>query len=431
MQTALALLVVGLLVFLAHLFTGIFARTRVPDVLWLFGIGVALGPVLHVVEPESFGDVGPVFTTIALVFILFEGGTDLHLDALKAAWRDTVSLTTLNFVASAAATATVLYLHTDLGAMLSVATGAIVGSTSTAVIASLAKRLAMQAPAAAVALMESAVGDVFTLVIPIALLEAQQTAKMDPGGVSVQLVVSFVVAVALGAGGAFTWSLLLRRVRTLQNGMCTTPAFLFFLYGLVEMLGGSGPVAALAFGIVLGNAALLTPAVLVPYVDRREQALTGTEKAFFSEAVFLLRTFFLIYAGLSIRFDDAALLALGAVITGVLFVIRIPVVALSVSRRTTARDASFMAVMIPKGLGAAVLATVPVQMGVEGGAVIQTVVFSVILASTLLTTVLVFLVGRTPLGQAYEAMFRTFGFAAAAPPPAGDAPPAANASGSG
>jgi potassium/hydrogen antiporter len=410
LQTAVAMLFVGLLIFLAHLFAGLFARTRVPDVLWLFAIGLALGPVLGIVTPGSFGIAGPVFTTVTLVFILFEGGTDLKFDALEDAWKDTVTLTTLNFVASTAITATALHVCTDLGVLLSVATGAIVGSTSTAVVSSLSRRLAMRPAAAAVALMESAVGDVFTLAIPIALLDAWRTTEVDTGGVAVQLVVSFLIAVAMGVAGAFVWSLLLHRVRTLQNGMCTTPAFVFFVYGVVELLGGSGPVAALTFGIVLGNAELLTPSFLVPRTDRRDRALTGPEKAFFSEAVFLLRTFFLVYAGLSIRLDDRELLLLGFAITVMLFAVRVPVVALSLSRRTTARDASLIAVMVPKGLGAAVLATIPLQMGVAGGDVIQTVVFAVILASTLLTTVLVVLVDRTPVGRVYESFFAACGF---------------------
>ena len=38
--------VVGGIVFLAHLFTGIFSRTKIPDVLFLITIGICLGPIL-------------------------------------------------------------------------------------------------------------------------------------------------------------------------------------------------------------------------------------------------------------------------------------------------------------------------------------------------------------------------------------------------
>ena len=64
MHVATNIFVVGLLVFVAHAFIGIFSRTRVPDVLFLTIIGILLGPVFHLVKPENFGAVGPVFATV-------------------------------------------------------------------------------------------------------------------------------------------------------------------------------------------------------------------------------------------------------------------------------------------------------------------------------------------------------------------------------
>lgn len=61
MQTAISIVFVGALVFLAHFFSAIFSRTKIPDVLWLFSIGIVLGPVLEIVTPASFGILGPVF----------------------------------------------------------------------------------------------------------------------------------------------------------------------------------------------------------------------------------------------------------------------------------------------------------------------------------------------------------------------------------
>ena len=100
---------------------------------------------------------------------------------------------------------------------------------------------------------------------------------------------------------------------------------------------------------------------------------------------------------------------LGAAITGFLFLIRIPVVRISVPRSTSPKDASYMATMIPKGLGAAVLASLPAQQGVEGGEIIQSVVFSIILCSTVGTTILTFLVDRTFVARIYAWIFCILG----------------------
>ena len=66
-DTAIIVAVVGGLVFLAHLFSGIFSRTRIPDVLLLIIIGIALGPASGLISPAHLGAVGPVFVNITLI----------------------------------------------------------------------------------------------------------------------------------------------------------------------------------------------------------------------------------------------------------------------------------------------------------------------------------------------------------------------------
>ena len=53
------LMAVGGLAFLAHLFQFAFQRFRVPDTLWLIGIGLVVGPLTQWVQPQDFGIVGP------------------------------------------------------------------------------------------------------------------------------------------------------------------------------------------------------------------------------------------------------------------------------------------------------------------------------------------------------------------------------------
>jgi NhaP-type Na+/H+ and K+/H+ antiporter len=78
LSVAAMLMAVGGLVFLAYLFQSAFQRFRVPDTLWLIGIGLVAGPVTHWLQPKDFGIVGPALTAIALAVILFEAGLDLR-----------------------------------------------------------------------------------------------------------------------------------------------------------------------------------------------------------------------------------------------------------------------------------------------------------------------------------------------------------------
>jgi len=409
MNFAPVIIFIGGLIFLAHLFAAIFNRTKIPDVLFLILIGLFLGPVFGIVTPEDFGVVGPVFTTVTLVFILFESGIELRYDSLRRAFGATVSLTSLNFVLTMILVGTAAMMVVGLSPLTAYMLGAIVGGTSSAVVVPLVRQLRMRPESSAVLVLESAFSDVFTIVVPLALLEAYKLGEMSVRLMAGQMILAFFLALLIGVLGAFLWSILLNKVRTLQNAIFTTPAFVFVVFGIAEWAGFSGPIAALAFGITMGNIELLRFPGLKRYVPHEAIAFNETEKLFFSEAGFLLKTFFFVYIGLSIQLTDLGLMVLGLFLIVLLLVLRVAVVLLSIPRSTPASDVSFMAVMIPKGLGAAVLASVPLQEGVVGGELIQAITFSIVLFSTVLPTILISLLERTRFSEFYGRIFSGFG----------------------
>ncbi|HXE31772.1 MAG TPA: cation:proton antiporter, partial [Terriglobales bacterium] len=133
------------------------------------------------------------------------------------------------------------------------------------------------------------------------------------------------------------------------------------------------------------------------------------EMVFLSEIVFLLKTFFFVYIGLSIRFTDLRWLIFGGVITALLFLPRLIAVRLALRVPTPNRDAALAACMLPKGLAAAVLAALLVEQQVPMALALQSTVYAVIFFGVVFTSVLVFaveqrlggagmiwLLGRTP-----------------------------------
>jgi NhaP-type Na+/H+ or K+/H+ antiporter len=416
--TAAVIAFVGLLVFLAHLFAAVFERTRIPDVLFLILIGLALGPLAGVVAPADFGVVGPVFTTVTLVVILFEAGIGLEVRQLARTLTGTLSISLVGFVVSIVVVGAVAHGIFELGVRRSILLGAILGGTSSAVVIPMVRQLRMGEQARTILAMESAVTDVLCIVVALALLESLRLGSLNVGVMVGRMVASFVLAAALGNGAGLLWSALLLRVREVQHSVFTTAAFAFVVYGLVELLGYSGAIASLAFGITLGNPEVFHVPALRRFLPRRPVTLTETEKAFFGEVVFLLKTFFFVYIGLSLVLRDTPSLAAGLVITALLFAARAPVVRLSVPRSVPSEDAAVCAVMAPKGLAPAVLASLPVQQGIAGGEVIQAVTYAVILFSIIATSALVVLLERTPLGTFYRRGFAGFGPAEPAREPA-------------
>lgn len=398
MNIAFTIVGVGLLVFMAHVFAEIFSRKRIPDVLLLILIGLLIGPVLHIVKPGDLGVVGPVFTTITLVTILFEGGTELKLDALQHSLKGTTLLTNLNFFATMIVVGLLGWWLLDMTPLISFMLGAIVGGTSSAVVIPLVKQLNMSNNSRTILILESAFSDVLCIVFALAFIEAAQLGHIQIGNTVGQILASFLLASIMGLIGAFFWSFVLHKIRTVKNSIFTTPAFVFIIYGVSEILGYSGAISALAFGIGLANTDILKSSFVGKFFKRDPDSLNETEKILFAEAVFLLKTFFFVYIGISIQINDWVPLVIGLGLTAALFFLRIPVVRASMpiaKNHENDTDLMYMSTMVPKGLAAAVLATIPLQMGIAEGELIKDVVFSVILFSIVFTSVLIPLVEKS------------------------------------
>ena len=404
-DTASIIAFVGILVFLAHLFTGIFSRTKIPDVLFLIIIGICIGPVLGLSSPALFGAVGPVFTIITLIIILFESGLTLKLRTIRSAFGGAMTLAPLSFFSTMGIVAGLVLWLTDLEVLPAFILGAIVGSTSEAVIIPLIRQLKVKEDTQTLLSVESSVNDVLSIIITVTLVEAYIIGKFDIASVSGDLIASFLVAIIFGVIGAFIWSILLNRIHVIKNAMFTTPAFVFVIFGIVETLGFSGAIAALSFGITLGNIESINLSIFRPSSTKEPVGLTETEKVFFSEVAFLLKTFFFVYLGLSLELISEQLIIISLVLTVIAFVLRIPATRLSLRRSLPLKDMSIVAVMVPKGLAAVVLATLPLQQGVLGGELIKNLTYGVVLLSIAITSFLVMLIDKTNFYEVYGWFF--------------------------
>jgi cell volume regulation protein A len=399
---SLIVAVVGGLIFLAHLFLHIFNRTRIPDVLLLIIVGIVLGPASKIVPIEAFGMVGPIFVTITLVVILFEGGIALKLSALRSALSKAAKLAVANFFMTMFMVGIIAHAILSLDWIPSLIIGSIAASTSEAIIIPMIKQLKTSEEMRALLSVESSVNDVLSVAVTLALIGAYQLGDIDIGIITGDLIASFLVAIIFGFGGAFLWSLILRRIHAMKNTMFTTVAIVFALFGLVEMLGFSGAIAALAFGITIGNIEAIELPRLGKPLAGRPVGLTDTERAFFTESSFLLKTFFFIYLGISLQFSSYGVILVGILITFIAFALRIPAVKISVGKSVSIREATLMSVMIPKGLAAAVLAAIPAQEGVAGGILIRDVTYMVILISIVVTSIIIPLLEKPKIAELYQ-----------------------------
>lgn len=397
-EIGLTIAIIGLLIFTAHLFSEIFSRKRIPDVLFLIIIGLLIGPVFHWLSPDRLGNAGSLFSGITLVTILFESGTQLRFSVLKESFTGALKLTALNFILSAIVIWLVGWLVLGLDPIVSMILGCMLGGTASAVVIPIVRQLRMSEKPSIMLILEAAIGNVFSIVLALALMQAIKSKHLEFGAILGNIFSSFILATVMGLFGAIFWALILDQIRNIKYSVLTTPAFVFIIYGLNEWMGFSGAIAALAFGIGLANIDAIYDGWLKKFIKKVPVNLNETERSLFSELVLLLKTFFFIYVGISIQLNDWYPIVIGLGICILLFIFRIPAVRFAISKREgiPEKEVVFMSALNPKGLTAAVLATQALIYipSLEMALFVRNIVFSVILFSIVINSFLIPLIDR-------------------------------------
>jgi potassium/hydrogen antiporter len=397
MNIYITIIVLGLLIFSSHAFNELFSRTKIPNVLLLLLIGIIIGPVSGVITTDFFGELGNVFTTITLVVILFESGSSLRLKDIKSAIGSAALITIINFIVTVIITSLIARLFFSLDPLTSVFIGAIVGGTSSAVVIPMVRQLKMGEKSTSVLILESALSDVLCLVVGLALLDGIAQGEISAGMVFSKMWKAFLFAIIMGLFFGFLWSVLIQLIRSIKNSMFTTLAFVFILYGIVELLGLNGGIAVLSFGILLGNIELLDENATFRKVFKFDTSgFNVNEKDFFSEMVFIMQTYFFVYVGISLQFGSPSIYATGFFIVLLIILLRVPVVALLMRNGITKPEKTIMSAMTPKGLVPAVLASLPLQRGYNHGEVILDLGYSIVLFSIVICSVLVIILSYNP-----------------------------------
>ena len=396
-QISSSVLSVGLLVFIAHFFTALFERTKVPDVLPLIILGILIGPtVFNIVDESNFGNLGSILSAIALALMLFEGGSHLKFDTLRSTLRNCVSLSITTFLLTSFISIIFLYFVLDKNLLACLYISTVIGSISPAVVVPIMRGLEISDLTKSTVVVESAISDVLSIVISLSILKAFQTGGTTIGHfIGTDLIGTFAMSLILGFTGAIIWSIILEKIRKFPNTIFTSLAFIFIIYGLSEVLGYNGPITTLMFGLILANSKSIPFDIIKRFGTDRLIEFTSIEKTLFSEIIFLVKTFFFVYLGISIKFGQIYLMSIGLILTIIIYISRVFLVNNLLSKKTTKREAALISFMIPKGLAAAVLAEIPTHMNLNSNTHqmflnVQSIVYAVIFFSILLTAILVY-----------------------------------------
>jgi cell volume regulation protein A len=379
----------------------VFARTGVPDVVWLVASGILAGPVLHIVSPTLLTPGIPFFGAIALTVILSNGAFRLRLAEVAAAAPRGISLGVVGFAFSVVAIFVFLWLATlsgfvrEVPALLWLMTGAIVGGTSSVIVMPTVSKGSVPARVARVVEVESAATDALSIVVAMVIIDLQVSGVVDLSRPFVTLARGLGVGVALGVIAAALLIPLIPPLRDKAHGYTVFLGSMLALYATAESLGGSGALAVLTGALLVGNAESIVPR-LIPGARPQAFVPSQTTLVMQDQMSFLIKSFFFFLIGLMFPTNPRQI-ALAVVAALFLLLFRIPAVLLATKGMAPSRKEFWLlSVAMPRGLAAGVLATLPLQRGIEGVENLAPAIFALIVVSVLFFAAGISIVSRLP-----------------------------------
>ena len=381
----------GVTVVIGYIGLLIFHRTKIPDIIWLLFFGILIGPFTGIVDRELFMSFAPVFSSIAILIILFDAGLNLDFFEVVRNAPKGLLLGTLNIALSMILLGYfAVYFIPGFGFLEGILLGAIIGGTSSAIVIGIVDGLNIRQNVKDILKLESIFTDPLTIVIVIMLLNIITSPFSMPGNTVLRdLLSTFSIGIVLGLLVGLVWLFVLDRVKGKPFDYMITLATLFILYGFSEVSGGSGAMAALAFGLVLGNSRKFS--IMLKF--KKMFTLDREMKAFHAEVSFFIKSFFFVFLGI-IVLVDSMVLVLGITIAAILMISRVIVVLVTTSALKRGEKFNYLErgvilSMTPRGLATAVLAQFPFLFGFPEhvATTFSGVAFVVIIVTVITTTI--------------------------------------------
>ncbi|ACC98854.1 Na+/H+ exchanger [Elusimicrobium minutum Pei191] len=387
-----AIFIIALILVMGQVFSALFDKTRIPDILPLILFGIFLCPVFNIVSLDLFGQMGKVFTEIVLIIVMFQTGTSFRISDLRDSFLQGSILTVICMAAVGAAVYLAAFYALRLPPIYSLIMALIVADNSLVVIMPLLSKLKISGETKAILTLETTLQSVLIVVIVLALISMAKEEDVTSHIILTKVLYSFLMAALISVICGVFWSAILNKVRRLENSMTLTLAFILIVYSACSAAGSEGAFGVLIFGFVIGNIRVIQK-LWMSKVLTEANSFKGYEKNFFAEIEYALRTLFFVYMGMSMYLQNTYFILCGLFIVLLKFGIRAVVVNYTLSKHITRTDCAIAAALCPSGLVAAVLAaTASQQLGGTNG--IQDTVYSVIFFSLILTSLFSFVIEK-------------------------------------
>ncbi|MEM4255087.1 MAG: cation:proton antiporter [Candidatus Norongarragalinales archaeon] len=382
----------ALIIVLGYFSEILFDKTNVPDIFILLLLGLALGPLgvsqslpgLATLTPGFLAPLASLVAVLTLVVILFDAGLDVNLQELLKSAPFAFKGTVINFFFTTATCFAALFLagwdwlHALIVAVL-------IADTAEEVVFSLLQKVKVRPWVKSLLIFEGAFTStligIFTVLIVSVFVQAGSSGPVTLDNLGSSFLGSISIALVLGAGVSYLWVQMLVTKRISSHRYLLSLAMAMILYVVVEAFHAHGVIAVLIFGVALGLSK-----------EKLEKSLFE----FHREITFLVRSFFFVYLGFIISFDNlsisaitVSLLAVGAMLAGRLVGLQY----IAKAQSPTKPEFVLLAGALPAGLATAVFATVLQRYGVVIPGLSE-FIFLVIFESVLLSMICTFYYAR-------------------------------------
>ncbi|MBP7669497.1 MAG: potassium/proton antiporter [Candidatus Eisenbacteria bacterium] len=369
-----AIMILGsVLVILAILSSRLSARVGVPALVVWVAIGMLAGSEgLGGLQFENYALANSI-GTVALAFILFDGGLRTSRASLRAAWKPAFLLATLGVAITALATGLAAHLILRIPLVYGILLGSIVGSTDAAAVFAVlrSKGVRLHPNLTALLEVESGSNDPMAVFLTIALIEVA-LGRIDPGlGIARLFVLQMGVGLTAGLVVGWIGVQINNRMKLDEAGLypIMIAAVGLLSFGIAAILGGSGFLSVYVAGMVVGNR---------PMIFRRGIELFIDGTAWLAQIVMFTMLGLLTFPSRLLQAAPAGL----AVAAVLIFLARpVAVIPLLLPFRFSARETLVVIWGGLKGAVPIILATFPLLSGVQEGRVLFDVVFFVVLIS--------------------------------------------------
>ena len=346
--------VVGAIIAIGFLSNALFRKTGFPDTLFLILIGIILGPLLGLFLRDEMLPVTPILTTLTLMMILFEGGLKMEIYKVLSQSLRAMALAVLYVLAAIAFVTVFGYLVLGFTWIEALLLAPMTAGTSSVVIIPLVSKLSINDEVGVTLSLESTITDVLNIVLAITFLQMYTSGLVSVTQVASTIVTRFAVGALFGFLVGLVWIRVLGVARKQEFTYMLTIAALILCYVVSEVLGGSGALSALLFGLVLGNYSeiysVFSKKTDLSYMPESKDNVKHIQ----GEISFLIRAFFFVFLGLVYLPQLAGVLFAGVIVATNL-VFRYAAVTISTFRSEMYKHRKFMTMMCGTGLANAAL----------------------------------------------------------------------------